>query len=313
MQPYIRLEVFRHDEKDLAEKDELAPLTEKGRLGALVSGRKKGAKLYQGHVVASPRQRAIHSAMLQFVAPHFTGLDLHKYTFEEAMEFLRKQENSTGGKKLDLHKKISTDQRLDFHVESHPVFYQRFYEEYNREEGNRTLQFQLEESDELILDLAKKVRDFHSDEAEGLRRVKGFKRMAGDLAEVILEYFDKYWEWEEGYKKSPQAFEDGEMQVFIGTHSQNIECFLLSLLLFKEGKKSVEEFLSGLKHGKSFIDYSQGFTLLLRLTDQGEFLAELLWRGEKFFLTKKDFQSMVYERDAFNHEVEKKLLEDSQA
>lgn len=293
-QPTISLEVFRHDEKDVGENDNVAPLTAKGRDNALKQGRLKNPKLNRGYVVASPRERALHSALLQFFGPFLSGVENVGLT--ELMEKTKQHENL-----------VKTDERLNFHVESHPEFNERFYAEYTKKEGNDTLGFQLEKSDQLILDLAAKA-DFNDKELEqSISCLKGYKRMVGDLAEVFLEYFDKLEVWEKDYNLSPQDYDEADLQIFIGTHSQNVECFLLKILEMKEGIQGLREFLEKLPHRKSFIGYSEGFKMKIFRDSNNEIAANLNYQNFKWSLTKADLQKLINEKTQFDLDVKTKL------
>jgi|GEM_PF-2033534 len=299
--PTIRLEVFRHDEKDLADEDHVAQLTTKGKLAALEAGRKKQPHLNEGYVVASPRERALHSAILQFFGPQIEDLDLHNVSLQEALGKLKEHES-----------KIKTDERLNFHVESHPEFNARFYDEYGKKEGNRTLDFQREDSDQMILGIAKRIKNINDDGAVSVMKIKGFKRMVGDLAEVLYEYFQKLPTWKKSFEQNPKDYDSSEMQIFIGTHSQNVECFLMKIIEMKLGPQALEDFLKQLDNRKSFIGYSEGFSLTVEEKD-GQPSAVLQFKNSTFQITEQDLKTMVQERDEFNEQVQQKIEEDPDA
>ena len=314
LKPTIRLEVFRHDEKDTSEHDHTAQLTDKGKLGALKAGRKKSPHMNEGYVLASPRERALHSAILQFFGPQIQDIALHDGSLQEALKKLKNHKiKNKSGKTTHAAERISIDERLNFHVESHAEFNKRFYDEYAKKDQNRTLDFQLKDSDQLILDLAKRVRSPSDQKALGVIKIKGFKRMVGDLAEVLLEYFQKYPQWQKAYEKSPQDYDSPEMQIFVGTHSQNVECFLMKVIEIKEGPIALEDFLQSLDQRKSFIDYSEGFTMEIIATKTGQLTGTLQYKKRVYQISAKELKAMVQERDDFNHEVQKKIEEDPDA
>ncbi|MCC6643361.1 histidine phosphatase family protein, partial [Candidatus Peregrinibacteria bacterium] len=146
LSPKLVIHVFRHDEKDTAQNDSLAPLTAKGRAGALAAGKTKEPKLNQGYVVCSPRDRALHSGLLQFFGPCLDVENIADKTLHELSDILSEKGHKD---------RVKTDYRLNFKVEDVAEFNDRFYSAYNAKEGNKTLQFQLDESDQLILDIAK--------------------------------------------------------------------------------------------------------------------------------------------------------------
>lgn len=302
--PSIRIEVFRHDEKDKAEIDTLAQMTEKGRKASIEAGKNRKPKLNMGYVVASPRERAMHAALLQFFGPQFEDLNLHNDHLNGSMARLEAHLKENHG--LELGQKFSTDQRLNFDADSHPDFNKSFYDQYNRQENNRTLFWQLEESDQEVFDLARKTGHLDG-AADGVRKIKGYTRLYGDLADVIVEYFDRLSVWREAYNAAKDTFDDDEMQVFLGSHSQNVEAFLMRLIEMKEGRKSLESFLGQLPHGKSFVEYSEGFTLLIY--EQNDVNSAILnYRDKSWEITKSDLEKMVEEKRAFDLKVEQLLL-----
>ena len=303
--PSIRIEVFRHDEKDTAEIDETARLTIKGKQNAVKIGKIKNPRLLQGYVVASPRERAMHTAALQFFGANFTELNLAEKDFQTGFEQIKntlKNEHT-----IDLDDKFSIDERLNFNAASHPEFNEAFYSELNKNDANQTLDWQKNESDELILNLAIKTQPTDT-LAQAIHRIKGFKRMAGDLAEILLEYFPKTHQWAQLYQQSTANYDDPEMDIFICTHSQNAECFLMRLIEMKEGAAYLEKFLDSLPHRKSFIGYSEGFRLILTEANE-EPMAQLNFNELSWSISANDLQKMVEERDNFNKEVVKKLNE----
>lgn len=293
-QPSICLYVFRHDEKDLAENDHIAPLTAKGRINAINQGKLKCPKLNQGYVITSPRERALHSGLLQFFGPSLPNLE--EADLNNILEQIAEHANH-----------IITDERLNFHVESHPEFNQRFYDEYNKKEHNDTLGFQLNHSDELILDLAKKTNPQDFESSQAIQRLKGYKRMVGDMAELILEYVYKLPVWESEYSTIPQNYDQPELQIFMGTHSQNIECFLLKLIEIQEGTLALQSFLHNLPHQKSFIDYSEGFSLKIYSDQDGQVFINLDYQNYHWVFTSESLQQLVKERKEFDLEVNKQL------
>lgn len=298
--PSIRIEVFRHDEKDTAEVDTLARLTPQGRKNALNAGKSKQPRMLQGYVVASPRERAQHAAFLQFFGPNFADLQLDEQDFQEGFEQIQSQLKDKHN--LTLTEKFSTDERLNFNVESHPLFNEQFYAQYNKSEQNSTLDWQKNDSDQIILNLALKTS--HNDVlAEGVRTIKGFKRMVGDMAEALIEYFPKATEWAQAYEADAKNYQDPQLDIFICSHSQNIECFIMKVIEMKEGTKTLEQFLDKLPHRKSFIGYSEGFSLTINQNAS----AQLNFKGYTWTLTQADLQKMIETRNEFNHQVDENL------
>jgi hypothetical protein len=303
--PSIRIELFRHDEKDEAEVDATARLTTKGRKGAMDAGKSKNPRLLQGYVVASPRERAMHTAVLQFFGINFADLKLEEHDFDTGFKNIENQLQTEHG--VNISEKFSTDERLNFNVESHPGFKGEFYAQYSKSADNRTLDWQKNESDQLILDLARKT---NPDDvlAEGIRNIKGFKRMAGDLAEVFLEYFQKISWWAEIFRKDPKNYDGDQMDVFVCSHSQNVECFLMRLIEMKEGPDFLEKFLSALPHRKSFIGYSEGFSMIV-YENSGQPVAIIRFQGHSWEISELDLKQMIAEKDQFNQQVAEKLNE----
>lgn len=303
--PSIRIELFRHDEKDKSEVDTTARLTAKGKKGAIEEGKSKHPRLLQGYVVASPRERAMHTAALQFFGPNFASLNLEEEDFNIGFEHIGKQLQADHG--VNMSQKFSTDERLNFNVESHPEFQEQFYSQYNESGDNRTLDWQKDNSDQLILDLA--LRTNPEDAlAEGINNIKGFKRMVGDLAEVFLEYFQKINWWQDMFQKDPNHYDDDQMDIFICSHSQNMECFLMRLIEMKEGLDFLESFLQSLPSRKSFIGYSKGFSLII-YANNGNPVAILGFDDHSWEICETDLKQMISERDQFNTQVTEKLKE----
>ncbi len=147
LRPRVVIEVFRHDEKDTAQDDSLAPLTSKGRENALRVGRSKNPKINQSYVISSPRDRALHSGLLQCFGEGLDEKDVADKSLSDLLHLVRQR---------NKHDQVKIDDRLNFQVEAVPEFNDRFYDEYGKKDGNRTLYFQLDNSDQLILDIAKK-------------------------------------------------------------------------------------------------------------------------------------------------------------
>ncbi|MCC7432645.1 hypothetical protein IT412_03915, partial [Candidatus Peregrinibacteria bacterium] len=185
-------------------------------------------------------------------------------------------------------------------------FNKSFYNQYNRQENNRTLLWQLHESDQEVFDLARKTA-YLDGAADGVRKIKGYTRLYGDLADVICEYFDRLDVWRESYNAAKETFDDDQMQIFLGSHSQNVEAFLMKLIEMKEGRKSLENFLGQLPHVKSFIEYSEGFTLLIYGQNKAT-SAILTYRDKSWEITRSDLKKMVEERQAFDLKVEQLLM-----
>jgi hypothetical protein len=301
--PSIRVEVFRHDEKDKSEIDTKAQMTAKGRASSVLAGKSRQPKLNMGYVVASPRERAMHAALLQFFGPQFEDLNLHEHHYSDSMsklaDHLQKNHN------LDLKEKFSTDERLNFDADSHLEFNKSFYYQYNKAENNCTLLWQLHESDQEVLQIARKTA-YLDGMADGVRKIKGYTRLYGDLAEVIFEYFDKLEVWTEAYNKSKRSFDDDQMQIFLGSHSQNVEAFLMRLIEMKEGRQALLDFLALLPHGKSFIDYSEGFTVFIYKKDD-QLQSKLVYKDKIWDLSMNDLKLMIEEKKSFNQKVEEML------
>lgn len=293
--PYVHMEIFRHDEKDLHEDDTLAGLTESGKKRAVKAGQKRLPSLNRGYVVASSRDRAAHSAILQFFGPLMP--EIADYSFIELRKCL-------DGK---LKERFGVDDRLNFCVETDAEFSDRFYGEYSKDlKVNDTLKFQLEESDNLILDLGRDANPKDVVKLKKIRQLKGYKKMAGDMAEFILDYVDRLGEWEEVYSQSGETFDSHELQIFCGSHSQNIECFLMRVVELREGREFLVRFLAALPHRKSFIAYSDGFSVNI-FREEGRICLDVFFRQFVWRLRSEDLKLFVKERDEFVDELEVKL------
>lgn len=286
MDPRLVLHVFRHDEKDQAVEDTLAPLTSKGRANALAAGKAKQPKINQGYVVCSPRDRALHSGLLQFFGPCLDMEGVEQKSLTELAGLLKEKGHA---------EKVKVDDRLNFKVEDVAEFNDRFYAEYNNKQANRTLFFQLDESDQLILDIAKKTPPVTE---HPVTKVKGYTQMVGDLAEIFSEYLAEFEIWKEAYEKDPTKFDSRDLQIFIATHSQNLECFLMEVIRLKEGQVGLDKFLAALPHHKSFLGYSEG----CEITVEGLNM-EVNYAGKSYSIKKTDLQTMVAARNQFNQKV----------
>ncbi len=129
--------------------------------------------------------------------------------------------------------------------------------------------------------------------------------MVGDLAEIFLEYSAKLEVWKKVYEEDPSKFESPDLQIFIATHSQNLECFLMDVIRRLEGEAALDKFLKGLSHHKSFLGYSEGCQLLI----EGAGI-ELDYKGKIYHLEKTDLQAMVVARNQFNQKVRENLMTD---
>lgn len=235
----ISVEVFRHGPKakrTIEGHDALVPLTPGGLEHAFEAATKLGVN-NPVRIVASTRKRVIQTALLIWAnVAKITKEVALKKTVDElsdlANKALNKGQNTT-------RRMMVTDDRLNFDYESHDSFSDSFYKAYEQLQENKTLDWQLEQSDQLVLDLAKKEPN------EGLLKVSTYTRFAGDMAEMINRYvraMDKL--------KVLKKNEDFDFDILMGSHSQNLECFLMRLIEIKEGRPALEEFFKTVKKSK---------------------------------------------------------------
>ena len=298
----IHLVIFRHDQKakNIPEgHDALVPLTPGGVAHAYESASELGIQ-NPAKIISSTRKRVMQTALLKWAnVAKIPKADVIEQTVEELADLVTQ---SLKDRKGANRKIMTTDDRLNFDYESNLSFGNSFYKEYEQLKQNRTLDWQIEHSDQIVLDLAQKEPD------EGLMKVSSYTRFAGDMAQMINRYVRAF-----GKLKILKKKENFDFDILMGTHSQNLECFLMRLIEIKEGKPALQSFLSKLNNRKGFVDFSEGLKVNIvedKKDTQQVKKIEISFRDKKWDVTMQDLEIMIRDRDQFNEKV-RHILDDN--
>lgn len=300
----IHLVIFRHDEKGKTppEGDQATPLTLNGKVHAYESAGKLELPNPQ-RVITSVRRRVVETALLKLakvnglLEDEIADIPVNDLLVQADHALQKLMTDGLGV--LATRRMVYHDDRLNFNYEGNKTYEAAFYEVYGQKENNRTLLWQLKESDNLVLELAKHATQ---EEKEGLKKVSTYKRLAGDMAEMIHRYLkglDKL--------KNVRKDEPFDLDILMGTHSQNLECFLMRLIERKEGREGLDKFLKELPSLKGFVDFSEGIDVDISEVETDENPQKkhlrISFRGKSWDVTPEDLETMIYERDVYNAQV----------
>lgn len=313
----IHLVIFRHDEKGETpqEGDEKTPLTKGGIEHAYHTAT---ALPNPQRIISSQRDRVKHTAVIKLAKAQSLSLEeIEKKTLEElireANESLklkqpehRKSPDQPDQREPMIRKMVHEDDRLNFDYESDELFGAAFYKVYAQKPNNQTLLWQVQQSDNLVLRLAKEKYN------RGLMKVSTYTRFAGDMAEMIYRYFRAIGKLREirVQPKLESTHENFDLNILMGTHSQNLECFLMRLIEIKEGQDKLSDFLHSLPDGKSFVGFSEGMSVDItehqtRIEPQKEIT--ISFRDKEWKVSPEDLRRMIQDRNDYNESVKSEL------
>lgn len=282
----IRLEFFRHDDKEKATAggdrtgDEFIRLTKKGREHATEAGRTKNPKARVALAFGSTRERAVETSMRHMLANE------DSITADMSLEDLRAEvlRGLKVGKKDVMIKSLNFD--WDSNQEFHDIGYKRFLE------TKDALIFLRGESDNLV----RKNKDLLSD---------SYSRSAGNFAEFVHKYLHILPRWKRLVTEKSEEYGkyNNEMQRFFGTHQTVAEPFLMKVIEKTDGKEAVQKFINSLKSKNGF-DLSEGYSVIIQDTPDKPSV-KVKFRDQEWQIDEKILREIVKERDELNLSISK--------
>ncbi len=278
--PSIRLEFFRHDEKesDPGKPEQDIRLTQAGREHASSVGLEREPQADVAVVYGSPRVRSTETALRQALAG--TG----EISSEDSLEDIEDLVSSH----LAVGKKNLVDERLNFHYG--PAYIDSAMERFTG--GKDYLVFSLMESDNLV----KEKKDNES---------SCYSRQAAGIAEIVKRYFGTLSRWEQITTENPDKYKKSglELQRFFGSHATVPETFLLKVIEKQEGKEAALEFL-GRDLGKNGFGYSEGYSLKIRRDEEsGEATGELSYKDKVWKIDGDLLEAIIADRDELDKSI----------
>lgn len=286
-EPSIRLEFFRHDEKEKASTaglrpgDEQVRLTKQGREHSTEVGKTKDPHPEVGVAYGSPRERSMEAALRQLLANEDVAP-------EDTLEDVR----GKIGEELKHGKKEVVSEKLNFNWNGSEVFNKTAYD---RAFGPKdSLVFLREESDDLV----KQLGDMES---------TSYSRGAANIAELVQKYFEILPQWERIAEQKPELYAQfkNELQRFFGSHQDVLELFLMKVIEKNDGPEGVEKFLASLPDKNGF-GYSQGYSIKISQGEDGRPSAVITYNNEEWELTPEMLKEIIDERDALDREIAEK-------
>lgn len=288
IQPSIRLEFFRHDEKTkLIEDadntdDSKVRLTERGRVKATAKGQLKNPHAEVAVSFGSGRERSQETALRHMLAEELS------VTPDMSLEDMREEV----GRSVSFGKKDAVTGNLDFDWDSNEQFHDAAYERYL--DSKDALKFIWKDSDGLV----KELKDDTS---------SSYSRLAGNVAELVFKYITIFPRWKNLANEKPEKYKafDNEMQRFFSSHQGVLESFLMKVMEKNEGAKGVENFINSLADKNGF-GFSEGFSVEI-LEQNGETVVHIQYKDKKWFVSPNMIQEIVQERDLLNKEIKVSL------
>ncbi|MCU0679905.1 MAG: hypothetical protein MUF50_01200 [Planctomycetes bacterium] len=291
-EPSIRLEFFRHDDKEKTprESDNLVRLSDSGRVHASEIGKNKDGHPEMGLVYGTSRERTLETAHRQMLANE-------EIEPEDSLEDIRKKIDE----QIKFGKKEIVDDRLNFDWGGTKKFNEIGYEHFLKLKD--ALRFLVDESD----DLAKECKDETS---------TSYTRTAANFAEVVEKYMNILPRWkqvvEEDKNKEKDAKEKkdqkkgyekfgNEMQRFCGSHAGTVENFLMKIIEKIDGKEAVYDFINS-REDKNCFNFSEGYSVIIK-EKKGQVVGELKYQNKTWPITKELLDDIMKERDELDREI----------
>jgi len=293
LKPSIRLEFFRHDDKEAATTsgprigDKEVRLSQKGREHATLVGKERNPQPEVGLAFGSSRKRTRETGLRGLLANE----DIKP---EDSLEDIE----AKIGAKLDpsVADKSGVDDRLNFDWDTgsqkfHDVGYDHFL---NKKDS---LHWLLAESDQIAL-------------SEKDKNCTSYSRAAGNIAELVQKYVALLPRWEEIVKEDaarPEAEKKdyakfhNELQRFMGTHACVSENFLMKVLEKTGGRAAAEGFIDSRSNKNSF-NPNEGFSVNIS-SSFGRPALELDYDGHSWLMTPEIIEEIIADKAALDKEI----------
>ena len=284
--PSIRLELFRHDNKESSDKrdtDEEIRFTLEWKIHATEVGLEKKWNPDMGLILASPKKRSEETAYHQLYANH-TNISP-----EDSLEEIREKTNNWNFKKALITNLLGFTydaKEGDFaYIDYKDHLYKAFWEE-------QWLKTLYKDSD----DLAQLywIPTY----------IDSYSRNAGNIAQIIKRYIKVFHNWKRIWKQKKYA-DNNELQRFLASHATITEPFLMKviskIITEKEGKEAAKQandtFLEQNPNGFWF---SEGYTININEIEQKELSISITYQWKTYQATEKIIDEIISERDDLN-------------
>ncbi len=281
----IRIEVFRHDQRDKTIKvpDEKSRLTKGGSIHAKEIGKTKNPNPRVGLAYGSPRERSQETALRALMANE------DWVTEDMTMEEILKGIEERGGR----GKKIIASEKLNYKGDVHPE-YAKLYD-YHFFKACDAIPFLYNESDDLVRKLGDN-EDFC------------YTRQAANVADFVKKYLGVLPHWEKLTEEKPEKYKEiDEMQRFLGTHGSVTECFLLKIIEKTEGKDEAKRFIDSLSN-KNGIDFSDGISIDLGYEGE-EVKVKISFHDKTWDVDEAMIDNIIEDKTRLDEETEVKRKE----
>lgn len=280
----IRLEFFRHDAKmkessaGARPNDATVRLTSEGRRHATEVGKVKEPESEVSIAYASPRDRALETALRHMLANE------DRLTDDSSLEDIRTLIEAEVG----YGQKHITTEKLDFGMDGNQEFHDVAYDHYLIKKD--FLPWLRSDSDSL----AKKLHDTES---------TTYSRMAGNVAELVKKYVQILPRWQSIVASDPTTYQkfNNELQRHFGSHQGVTESFLMKVIEKTEGREGVDNFINSLGSKNGF-DFSEGFSVQVMGEDDLQLLVR--FRDKEWSVTPTFLDDLILERDELNAELD---------
>lgn len=285
----IRLEFFRHDEKDRKEGEKYHPVqggvSLKGRENAQKIGAEKKPVPEVGIIYGSPRKRSTESGYHQLfarkdeVVPDMTMQDIERL-LEDSLGFRKGQ-----------RKHMETD-LLDFYWEG------EFKDEANKwYEAKKLMEFMLHKSDDLAREKKDTASTTYSRSAANVARlVDRFVRAYPTVKSIIRRDSERDVE-----KRQYEKF-GNELQRFLSSHGSVIESFLLKVIEKTKGREAAEKSVGTLIANKGFSP-SEGFSLRIEEGDDDMAIIIITCKDREWNIDVRVLSDIIRDADALDREI----------
>ncbi|MFA5954481.1 MAG: hypothetical protein WC817_03045 [Patescibacteria group bacterium] len=283
----IRLEFFRHDDKESEAGDPSVRLSQRGRVHATEAGLTKNAHAEVALAYGSLKDRTAETALRHALARREEIQPTHSL---EDIQRIVDQELNVGkkGKKLIKNRVLP---QLNLNNRGTAQYRQQWLQHYK--ESKDALRFVYHDSDRLAQELNDK-------------KSTSYSRAAGNVAELIQKYIGILPRWQEIVKQNPDKYKRfrDELQRFFCSHHAVLEPFLMKVIERTEGEEGVEKFIESLPNKNGF-GLSEGYSVTITGHD-GQPTVTLKYGDKEWVIPTEMVNEIVRERDEFNHLIDNK-------
>lgn len=284
-QPSIRLEFFRHDQKDTPStagdrsSDHLVRLTPQGRLGSTEAGKSKNPHPEVALAGGSRRERSVESGLRQMLSQE--DRITPDMTLEDMREAIKEE--------VPVGRKDMVYSQLDFNWDGSQEFHDTGYQ--HALESKDSLVWLAEESDDIV------VRNHD-------QLSTSYTRAAGNVAEIVQKYIGVLPRWQELTAEEPDKYANfsNELQRFLGSHQALVESFMLKVVEKVEGRDGVKELLKSFADKNGFAP-SEGYSVVIRGEGESTEVA-VRYKEREWVVDPKTIEEIIADRDSLNQRID---------